>query len=486
MRQPSTLRSLAGAVALAAAAGCSRPAPAPPPAREFLVSAGDSTYWVQSSADGLRLRGSPIVLSRLDGRFYELYVADDDRSFPDAVFVGQRLFRRDIMTGDSSLVLEDSLVPRLAREYAASHPDEQPLEAGEEGNDEPSTHVTSAIDLVDVHGPYLSYEYHVDVERNGRSESHGDGTAWHSTRRGVLNLRRGREETVAGIFGDSAAERVIREGREAYAAAIVSVQRAQGNGARRLARALRRFQFDPASFQLTDVDGGPAVIFHAPGQGPGTAGSVTLPLPPISAAGAGWWRDLLAELPTPSPDSMVDRWERDGVVVLARYDSLGQTAELVVRDSASREWRLGRVGAPVNRVIWLDAGGGFDSRTRSGLARAFEEAALYDESVRTAAGPARGGDIFPVRPASQTRGTNPLSCTIVTNGSQDAARVRGRGRRSDDAAPGQRAAAPLHLRGRGAEHGGPGCGAGRDAPRRRSGDHALHRPGAVQGAHPRG
>ncbi|HVD06440.1 MAG TPA: hypothetical protein VNB89_10495, partial [Gemmatimonadaceae bacterium] len=39
--------------------------PAPP--AEFLVAAGDSTYWVRASAEGIRRRGSAIMLARYDG-----------------------------------------------------------------------------------------------------------------------------------------------------------------------------------------------------------------------------------------------------------------------------------------------------------------------------------------------------------------------------------------------------------------------------------
>jgi hypothetical protein len=36
----------------------------------------------------------------VDGRFYELNVTDDDRSYGDAVLVGQRVYRRDLENDD--------------------------------------------------------------------------------------------------------------------------------------------------------------------------------------------------------------------------------------------------------------------------------------------------------------------------------------------------------------------------------------------------
>ena len=83
---------------------------------EFLLLAGDSTFWVKSKGDGerLRTRGSPIQLARYAGKFYELYVGDDDRSYYDAIIVGQRIFRRDLVSGDSVAVFEDSTITAFA------------------------------------------------------------------------------------------------------------------------------------------------------------------------------------------------------------------------------------------------------------------------------------------------------------------------------------------------------------------------------------
>src|ERR1043165_4034189 len=99
----------------------------PAPAAEFLVSAEDSTFWVTSGDSGVQVRGSPILLARYGGRFYEVYAADDDYSFENALFVGQRLYRRDILSGDSVLVYADTAVPALALRYARAHPDERRL-----------------------------------------------------------------------------------------------------------------------------------------------------------------------------------------------------------------------------------------------------------------------------------------------------------------------------------------------------------------------
>jgi hypothetical protein len=376
MRHP-TKAALAAAILLIA---CARSAP--PPSAEFLVSAGDSTYWVRTDTTGVRVRGSPILLARFGGQFYEVYVTDDDRSFTDAMFVGQRIYRRDLLTGDSTLVFEDSVVPGMARAYAAANPGARRLGPDEESIDEPGTSTTVEVTVLDVHGPYLSYDYHVDFEANS-------GPSWHSTRRGVLDLRSGRTATVAALFGDATAARVARQARLSYLAAIDSIFRSDSEGARLVAAALRNYSFDELSFAITDVAGTPAVAFHVPGKGSGTAGSITLPLPPIAASDPTWWRDdVRAGLPQVRADSLLERWPRGPLEVAARYDTAfgGTYAMLTVRDSARRrEWPISRVQAPVHHIHWLDRPA-LDSIARNGLARAFNEAALYDENVRTAGG----------------------------------------------------------------------------------------------------
>src|SRR5688572_21915473 len=111
MRFPRSLILL-----LAVACQGSRQGPLPP-ASEFLVAAGDSTFWIRTGQGGVTVRGAPLALARFEGRFYELYVTDDDRSYYDAVMVGQRLYRRDLITGDSSAVVEDTAVAKLAMAY---------------------------------------------------------------------------------------------------------------------------------------------------------------------------------------------------------------------------------------------------------------------------------------------------------------------------------------------------------------------------------
>ena len=96
------------------------------------------------------------MLAREAGRFHELYVADDDRSFYDAIFVGQRLYRRDLITGDSMQLLSDGEVADMAERFAVEHPDERPLGTDEEGAQHPRTSAMAELRVLDLHEQNLN------------------------------------------------------------------------------------------------------------------------------------------------------------------------------------------------------------------------------------------------------------------------------------------------------------------------------------------
>lgn len=346
-------------LALAALVGCRDAArsssviPAPP-AAEFVLAAGDSAFWVTSDSAGIRSRGAPLELARYGGRFFELYVVDDDHSFQGADLVGQSVYRRDLRTGDSVIVFTDSLLPQLAREYANRHPDDHPLEPDDEPDEDPELRATATLDLGAAHGPFVSYSLHTDVERDREP-------LWHSSRRGVLDLRTGRSATLADVAGPQA----------------VDVERS--------VRALGtppRHPFDPRSFAITTVDGAPAVAYALPGSGEGDDGQL-FPLTPIRITEPIWWRDVAVSLPTTFAEGSREVWRHNGYAVVVRYDSIGD-ATLALRDSTSREWKVGHVSGPATRIYWLDRPA-LDGDTRHALARAFSEAAGYGAERRVAA-----------------------------------------------------------------------------------------------------
>jgi len=372
----------ASAALLIGAVGCSSRTAAtlPPPATDFVVTAGDSAFWVSTSEGRLRIRRAPLTLAYVDGRFYELYVADDDRSYYDALLIGQRIFRRDLVSGDSVQVFEDKRVSNIARAYAKEHPDERPLEEDEDGSDDPHTVATSDAQLLDVLGPLLSYAYSTDIDIANIEDS-------YTARHGVIDLRDGSAATLRGIFGDSAARRIVSEARLAYRVVIDSVRRSRSARGRRAARVIDAFRFDSTSFALVDIDGRPMVGFYVPGQGT-DGGGLSLPLPHVRAPKPSWWSTVAVTVPKLGSDSASEVWGGQGYDVIARYDTSGEYATLVVRDSSRNEWLAGRLPTPTRRVYRLDLPD-VGAEARRGLARAFDESTLYSGSARTVLGPRR-------------------------------------------------------------------------------------------------
>ena len=183
-------------------AGCSSPRPSAPPAVDFLLVSGDSTYWVTTGAGALNFRGSPLILARYGGRFHEVYVADDDHSYAEALLIGQLVYSRDLITNDSIPLFTDTLVGRIWRTYAAAHPDLMPLDPDEPVDDEPGLTATSEVTLLDMHGPYLSLEYHADTRRQ-------PDPAFHTTWQAVVDMRDGHAVTLPELIGTCPAVRTV-------------------------------------------------------------------------------------------------------------------------------------------------------------------------------------------------------------------------------------------------------------------------------------
>jgi hypothetical protein len=332
-----------------------------------------------------------MVLARLDGRFRELYVVDDDHSFENALFVGQRLYQRDILTNDSSEVFRDSLIPALARRFERANPEARPLEPDEEPGDEPAITATAEVSVIGVHGPYLSLEYHADT--TGNSDD-----VWHMTRHLVVDLRTGKQVTLREVLGEDQADAAISRGRALYQETVDSIRRNRrgDDAARRAVEALGKYRFDPRSFAFTAPNGALMVAFSAPGQGHGGEG-FTLPMQPVAIVQPAWWGQARDALPTATRERE-EHWTRPGYTMKALYDTSSGPVRLVLNDSAGREFQVGRVSFPVHRVYWLDTPP-LSNEQRAALNRAFDEAALYDEAARTAADDALSGIPLPPRTA---------------------------------------------------------------------------------------
>src|SRR5438094_4586274 len=322
MAFPSTPAAL-GLVLVVAACGTydrtSSASPPPPAHAEFLVATQDSTFWISTSGTRVKSRGAPLTLARYDGRFFELFLADDDGSYPDALLVGLRVYRRDLASGDSTVIFADSIVPRIARDYAAAHPAARPLAPDEDSADDPTTRATADLQVVDLHGPYLSFDYHVDVAVRGQD-------TWHAARRGVIDLRTGKPARVSDLFSSSVATALVDSGRHELASALDSLRQDASEPARRAIAALSHARFDERSFVLTVPDSQLAVEFDVPLRGAGASDEV-LPLDVLRPPLPAWWADVQRDFPRVADD--LDRWQHfgdGGYDVVARYDSSAETA----------------------------------------------------------------------------------------------------------------------------------------------------------------
>ncbi|MEP6618535.1 MAG: hypothetical protein ABJE47_04455 [bacterium] len=344
-----------------------------PPAAEFVLSAGDSAYWVSTDKTGVQWKGAPLDLARVDGRFVEVYVVDNDQSFQGADLVGQDVYRRDLQTGDSALVYRDTLVPHLAREYARLHPDDHRLGPDEEPDGSPAWRATATLDLGVAHGSFVSFSMHADVERDATP-------LWHTSRRGVLDLRGKHVASLADVAGDASGG-IERRRDAAFVSALDSVRTSHDERGALASTQLAHYRIDPGSFEITTVEGAPAIAYGIPGSGPGDAGHM-LPLQPIRFAEPVWWHDIAASLPMSSADGMRDVWRHGAYDIVVRYDPSGD-GRLAIRDSTSREWPVATIASPATRVFWLDRPP-VDSVTRHALAKAFQEAATYGDENRVA------------------------------------------------------------------------------------------------------
>ncbi|MHB1224763.1 MAG: hypothetical protein ACYC2G_12095 [Gemmatimonadaceae bacterium] len=389
------------------------------PVAEFLVAGMDSSFWIRTGPDagptGMEVRRAPLVLARLAGRWQELYVAEEDHSFHDAVFVAQALWRRDLVSDDSVLVSGDAMVPAMAAEYARGHPGELPLEPDEPEAEEPSIVAAAELSLLDLQGGYASIEHHSDLHLPHIGER-------HEVRRTVVELASGRELRLPALLGEAAAADVARRGRTAFVVARDSARRAVRKMDAAAAQALDGFSFDARSFALTQVADRPGVVFFAVGHGE-AAGGFVLPLAPLVVDGGAWWDSARVDLPAAGGvagasvgETGSRHWRRGPLTVVARSDVGAVTGRgggggddrapaghagpdrLALRDSAGREWPLGPIGSPARRLYWLGA----DDVTaveRRAIARAFYDAAMYDGTVRAAGLPDSRG----AAPASTLR-----------------------------------------------------------------------------------
>jgi len=142
-----------------------------------------------------------MTLAYFDGRFREVYVSDLDRSYNDAVFTGQRVYQRDLETGDSVMVYDDTSIVELAAQHARLRPDARRLAPDEDAPDDPDVTATGETDILGVRGPYVLLEHrssfqHADAEQDDTVQTAVDLRTGRGVTPGEVDRARGADTTV--------------------------------------------------------------------------------------------------------------------------------------------------------------------------------------------------------------------------------------------------------------------------------------------------
>jgi hypothetical protein len=351
-----------------------------PPGAEFLFAAGDSTYWVRSSAEGMRVRSAPILLTQVDGKFYEVFVAEDGVDYEDASFSTSRIWSRELMHADSLLLFSDSAIMQEAAAWKKRNPTAALMDADDEAaSTDPRSVAHEEIEIVDVHGPWLTFRQVLNVDIEGGAPHR------HVGRRAVVDVRTGKLANLSALFGAGEAARVVTAGRTSLAQLTDSIKRAGDDRAELARGTLDSFRFDSLSFGLSDIDRAPAVAFLVPGTS--TDGeALAIYLPPLAVAAPEWWSAVKPTLPEWTRDSSRVHWGRLNYDVAARPSTDGEALALVLIGRPglrAREWPIATVQAPAYQLIPLDAPP-VTPTIRDALAKAFEASSAIDGLVQRA------------------------------------------------------------------------------------------------------
>jgi hypothetical protein len=367
------------------------------PAAEFLFAAGDSTYWVRSSGEGMRVRSAPILLTQVDGRLFEVFLSDDGAEYPDASFATARLWSRALQSNDSTLLFADSTVMQGLVAWRKAHPAETEIDPNdEEAPDDPRTVVYDEIEIIDVHGPYLTFEHLLSADIDGGPPHQ------HRGRRYVVDVRSGHLASLTELLGADDATTVVSQARASLAQLTDSIRQASRSGDDRASVAIETldsFLFDSTSFGITDLSRDPAIAFMVPGHS-ADGEALALYLPPIAVKAPAWWTAVRATLPEWSKDSSRVRWDRSSYEVVATPSEDGDALALVLRArglaTSRAEWPVATVAAPAYQLIALEKQP-IDSAGRAALARAFDVSTALDGLVQRASRRAPGTPVFTAR-----------------------------------------------------------------------------------------
>jgi hypothetical protein len=137
-----------------------------------------------------------MTMAKLGGQFYEVFVADLDRSFNDAVFTGERVYVRDLQSGDSTLVFDDTAIVKMAAHHAKAFPDALPLNPDDDTPADPEISASGETDVLEIRGAYALLEHRTAYDMPGGTQ--------HDTVQAAVDLRTGAAANPDSMERDSA------------------------------------------------------------------------------------------------------------------------------------------------------------------------------------------------------------------------------------------------------------------------------------------
>lgn len=364
--------------------------PVPNPAlvgAELLVAAGDSTYWVRIEPSGARVRSAPLLLAWHADRLHELRLEADIVDYLDAEFIRERLWAHplDGADGDSVLLFRDDAVENAERAWRIRFPGEVPLDPDAEDVPEPTSSASDFVEVLDVHGPWVSWAHALDIDVVGV------GGHEHRRTRGVSSVRTGVRATLDTLWPAADAAVLRAAGRAAFDTIMAVIARAgeEDERAARARRTLRSFRFDDTSFSLADSAGVPAVRFHVAGlDQDGEPLELTLPRV-VAPTEPDWWRPVRETLALWSSDSTEVTWTRGPLQLRGVVDSTRGTVHLTLEPSSAVDGSgvpvpIATVPLPVHQFLDVRAVR-LSPRVRAALEAAFDRAREEDPLATRAA-----------------------------------------------------------------------------------------------------
>ncbi|MCC7054791.1 MAG: hypothetical protein IT355_16085 [Gemmatimonadaceae bacterium] len=370
-------RAAACLVLVSAGTGCRPALPATPMAEaEFLVVTDDSTAWVRAGRDTVQVLRAPMLVAELAGRLVEIYVAEDPIDFEEASFLVTRVYRRDLVSGDSALVFADSTVLREAMAWVAAHPGAERLDSEEELPPDEGRALESSITPLEVVGPVMGLEVHVD-------RTVGElGT--HDTYRATVDLATGRRLALGDLVPHRAAADAMVTARQHIGSAVSLATKQGGAVGRAAGAAIGALLMDSLSFSLVRRNDSLAAQFllHDEQVIDEEHDAHRYALEPVTLPATGWWPGAVGTLPREGDDSTLAF--AIGTLALTVHADREDMA-MVTADTRRGPRPVLAMRGPVRRLILVaDSLIAPAGQWRRALQRAFSESGYYSDQVRAA------------------------------------------------------------------------------------------------------